>query len=117
MTPATKHEPTAETTRRRAAGISVQRSPPQSRDTRTAITQATIVEIEGAMISTYRLKHPVRAVLHESEEELTLVTLPAGAVLTTDLTTIRSMVSVVWQRRHYSISAQALQQEADHIPQ
>jgi putative hemolysin len=71
------------------------------------------VETEGAMISTYRLKHPVRAVLHESENGLTLVTLPAGAVLTADSNTVRSMV---WQSRHYSITAEGLQ-EADYIPQ
>lgn len=72
---------------------------------------------ESTMISTYRLRHPVRAVLHQAEDGLTLVTLPAGAVLTALSTTLLGIVSVVWQRRHYSVTAEALQQQADYIPQ
>jgi hypothetical protein len=69
------------------------------------------------MFSKYRLKRPIRAVLHKSKDGLTLVPLPAGAVLTTHSTMTLGIVSVVWKRRHYSISAQELQQKADHISQ
>lgn len=71
------------------------------------------------MMSKYRLKAPIRGVLHKPGGGLTTVTLPAGAVV--NLVPSRSSthlgtIDVLWKGRNYSIAEKDLQQKADCIP-
>ena len=70
------------------------------------------------MISRYRSKAPIRAVLEKSEGQKVSVWLPAGAVLyesSQHSSTLRRMIGVAWAGRHYFVYAKDLAARAERL--
>ncbi len=70
------------------------------------------------MISRYRSKAPIRAILEKSEGQKVAVWLPAGAVLyesSQPSTTLVRMVGVTWGGRHYSVYPKDLKGKAERV--
>jgi hypothetical protein len=70
------------------------------------------------MISRYRIKVPIRAILDKSEGQRVAVWLPAGAVLyesSQPSSTLLRMVGVAWGGRHYFVYPKDLRKKAERV--
>ena len=70
------------------------------------------------MISRYRIKAPIRAILEKPEGQKVPVWLPAGAVLyksSQPSSTLVRMVGVAWGGRHYSVYPKDLNKKAERV--
>jgi len=70
------------------------------------------------MLSHYRLKAPLTAVLDKPGGQAVSVTIPVGAMLLDSLhtdTTLAGMVGVFWEGQHYSVFFKDLLKKAEIV--
>ena len=73
---------------------------------------------QTGMISRYRIKVPIQAILEMSEGQNVSVWLPAGAVLyksSQPSSTLVKMVGMAWGGRHYSVYLKDLYKKAERV--
>ena len=70
------------------------------------------------MMSRYRLKAPIRAILDKPGTTHVSVTIPAGAVLyesSQPSSTLFGMVGMLWEGRHYSVFPTEVINKAERV--
>jgi len=73
---------------------------------------------DAAMLSRYRLKAPVSAILDKPGGQNVTVTIPVGAMLLDSphtSTTLLGMVGVFWEGQHYSVFLDELLKKAEIV--
>ena len=88
-----------------------------SKDWLPAGDHQTQEEVQG-MLSRYRLKAPMSAILDKPGGQNVSVTLPAGAMLLDSphtSTTLPGMVGVYWEGLHYSVFLDELLKNAEIV--
>ena len=88
-----------------------------SKDWLPAGDHQTQEEVQG-MLSRYRLKAPMSAILDKPGGQNVSVTIPVGAVLQDSLhtsTTLLGMAGVYWEGQHYSVFLDDLLKKAEIV--
>ena len=70
------------------------------------------------MVSQYRVKAPISAILDKPDGGTVTVKIPAGAVLhksSTLSTTLMGIIGVYWESRHYSVYPNDLLVKAERV--